>query len=88
MSTNGTRSPGETVNCETVLMFSPWVSTGVRKQRRIRPRDRDERVVDAPDPRHDPAEVEPDHELGAHLDLAGETFDDADDVRACARAAA
>ena len=56
------------------------------KAETIRPRDRDERVVDAPDPRDDPAEVEPDHELGAHLDLAGEAFDDADDVgRAPAR---
>ena len=51
------------------------------KAESVRPRDRDARAVDAPDPRHDPAEVEPDHELGAHLDLPGEAFDDADDVR-------
>ena len=58
------------------------------KAERVRPGDRDARVVDPPHPRHDLAVVEPDHELRAHPDLALEALDDPHDVGRRARAAA
>ncbi len=48
---------------------------------RVRPGDGDDAVPAAPDPRDRPAVVEPQDQLELHLDLAGEAFDDADDVR-------
>ena len=69
-------------------MFSPRISTGVRKQSASGPGDRDARVVDPPDPRHDLAVVEADHELRAHRHVAVETLDDPHDVGRRRRAAA
>ena len=44
-------------------------------------RDRDDVALEALHPRDDLPEVEANHQLGAHLDLAGETLDDPHDLR-------
>ncbi len=81
VSTNGIRSPGASVNSETVVISSPCTSTGVRRQSASGPGDRDPGVVDAPHPGDDLPVVEADHELRAHPHLAVEALDDPDDVR-------
>ena len=80
MSTNGMRSPGRSVNSDTVVISSPWISSGVRRQSASGPAIATRAVVDTTHPRHDLAVVEADGELGAHRDFAVEALDDPHDV--------
>jgi len=78
------------VNSATVVKSFPWVSTGVRKIKASGPATASSpsKTLTPPHPRQDVPVIEADDQFHLHRDFSAQAFDDADDVRVLARAAA